>query len=42
MIAGVIGQALSNEPGTAWGKGRFSPLLPQLLDLLPAAYPPAG
>jgi AcrR family transcriptional regulator len=32
--------AMANEPGVAWGEGRFSPLLPKLLALLPALYPP--
>jgi AcrR family transcriptional regulator len=41
MIAGVISQTLANEPGTPWSKGRFGPMLPRLLALIPAAYPPA-
>ena len=41
MIAGSLSQAMANEPGAPWGEGRFSPLFPKLLDLLPAAYPPA-
>ena len=41
LISGVIGQAIANEPGVAWGKGRFSPLLPKLLGTLVALYPPA-
>jgi hypothetical protein len=40
MIAGVLGQAIANEPGVPWGKGRFSPLFGRLFDLLPALYPP--
>ncbi len=36
---GVLSQALANEPDVAWGEGRFSPLLPKLLDPL-AAFPP--
>lgn len=40
LVSGVIGQALANEPDLPWGKGRFSPLLPQVLSLLTAAYPP--
>ncbi len=40
LISGVLGMALANEPGVAWGKGRFSPLLPKLLETLPALYPP--
>jgi hypothetical protein len=40
LISGVIGMALANEPDVPWGKGRFSPLLPRLLETLPALYPP--
>jgi AcrR family transcriptional regulator len=40
FVSGVIGQAMANEPGVPWGEGRFSPLLPKLLALLPALYPP--
>jgi AcrR family transcriptional regulator len=42
FISGVIGQALANEPNLAWGTGRFTPLLPKLIHILPALYPPAG
>jgi AcrR family transcriptional regulator len=41
FIAGVFGQALANEPDLDWGTGRFSPLLPKLMDVLPALYPPS-
>jgi AcrR family transcriptional regulator len=40
FASGVLGQAMANEPGLAWGKGRFSPLLPKLLGTLAALYPP--
>lgn len=40
FVSGVIGQAMANEPGVPWGEGRFSPLLPKLLGLLAALYPP--
>ncbi len=40
LVSGVIGQALANEPGLPWGRGRFSPLLPKLLGTLAALYPP--
>ena len=40
FVSGVLGQAMANEPGVAWGEGRFSPLLPKLLGLLAALYPP--
>jgi hypothetical protein len=39
LVSGVIGQAMANEPELPWGKGRFTPLLPKLLDLLVALYP---
>ncbi len=42
FIAGVFGQALANEPDLAWGTGRFTPLLPKLMDILPTLYPPTG
>jgi AcrR family transcriptional regulator len=41
FISGVIGQALANDPNLPWGSGRFTPLLPMLVDVLPALYPPA-
>lgn len=41
LIAGSLSQAMANEPGLAWGEGRFTPLFPTLLDLLPAAFPPS-
>lgn len=41
FVSGVIGQAMANEPGVPWGSGRFSPLLPKLLGLLAALYPPS-
>jgi len=40
FVSGVLGQAMANEPGVPWGEGRFSPLLPKLLGLLAALYPP--
>jgi AcrR family transcriptional regulator len=40
LVSGVLGQAMANEPGVPWGEGRFSPLLPKLLGLLRALYPP--
>jgi hypothetical protein len=41
MITGVVSQAMANEPGLPWGQGRFTPLFPTLMSLLPEAYPPA-
>ena len=40
FVSGVLGQAMANEPDVRWGKGRFTPLLPKLLDVLTAMYPP--
>ena len=40
LIAGVLSQAFANEPDLPWGEGRFSPMFPKLMKLLPAAYPP--
>lgn len=40
FVTGIIGQALANEPGIAWGEGRFSPLLPKFLGALADLYPP--
>jgi AcrR family transcriptional regulator len=40
FASGVLGQAMANDPGVPWGKGRFSPLLPKLVDTLAALYPP--
>lgn len=39
LIAGVLGQAIANEPDVPWGQGRFSPVFPRLMRLLPAAFP---
>jgi AcrR family transcriptional regulator len=41
LISGAIGQALANEPDLPWGTGRFTPLVPKLIDLLVVLYPPA-
>ena len=40
LVSGVIGQAMANDPGLPWGEGRFSPLLPRLLNTLTGLYPP--
>jgi AcrR family transcriptional regulator len=40
LIKGVLTQAMANEPHLDWGKGRYTPLFPKLMGLLPAAYPP--
>ena len=41
LIAGTLSQSMANEPDVPWGEGRFSPLFPRLMALLPVAYPPA-
>ena len=40
LIKGVLTQAMANEPHLEWGKGRYTPMFPRLMELLPAAYPP--
>lgn len=40
FIVGVLSQAMANEPDVEWGHGRFTPLFPRLMTLLPALYPP--
>lgn len=40
FFAGAIGQAIANDPGKPWGEDRFTPLLPRLVGLLSALYPP--
>jgi AcrR family transcriptional regulator len=39
LIVGVLSQAMANEPGLEWGKGRFTPTFPKLMKLFAAAYP---
>jgi AcrR family transcriptional regulator len=40
LIVGVLSQAIANEPDLPWGEGRFTPMFPTLMRLLPAAFPP--
>ena len=40
FICGVCTMAMANEPGVAFGDGRFTPLLPRLIALLATLYPP--
>jgi AcrR family transcriptional regulator len=42
LIAGVVGQAMANEPELSWGEGRFTPRFPWLIELFAAAYPVPG
>jgi len=39
LIAGVLSQAMANEPDLEWGQGRFTPEFPRLMRLLVAAFP---
>jgi AcrR family transcriptional regulator len=39
LIAGVLTQAFANEPDLPWGEGRFTPMFPRLMQLLPTAFP---
>lgn len=39
LIAGVLSQAMANEPDLEWGQGRFTPTFPRLMRLLVAAFP---
>jgi AcrR family transcriptional regulator len=41
LIKGVLTQALANEPELPWGEGRFTPMFPKLMQMLPALYPPS-
>jgi hypothetical protein len=40
LMAGVTTQAFADEPDVRWGEGRFAPLFPWLMQVLPALYPP--
>ncbi len=40
FIVGALSQAMANEPELEWGEGRFTPLFPRLMNLIPALYPP--
>jgi AcrR family transcriptional regulator len=40
FLVGVLSQAMANEPELDWGQGRFTPLFPRFMALLPALYPP--
>jgi AcrR family transcriptional regulator len=39
LIAGVLTQALANEPSVPWGQGRFTPVFRTLMHVLSAAFP---
>jgi len=39
LIAGVLSQAMANEPDLEWGQGRFTSTFPTLMGLFAAAYP---
>ena len=42
MIAGLLSQQLANEPGASFEDGRFTRLLPTVLDMFAARYQPRG
>lgn len=42
IAAGTASQYLANEPGTPWRNSRYLTLLPHAVDVLTAAYRPAG
>jgi hypothetical protein len=37
---GIFAATASNEPGSAWGEGRFTPHVPKVVNLLTSVYPP--
>jgi AcrR family transcriptional regulator len=37
---GIFACTAANEPGCAWGEGRFTPLFPKVVPLLTSVYPP--
>lgn len=37
---GIFGPTAANEPGCAWGEGRFTPHFPKIVNLLISVYPP--
>jgi AcrR family transcriptional regulator len=40
FISGIIGMTIANDPERPWGEGRYTSLLPRLIDLLVDLYPP--
>jgi len=42
LIKGVLTQAMANEPHLGWDEGRYTPMFPKLMKLLPGAYPPSA
>jgi len=41
LVAGALTNYMANEPGKPWNEGRFTPLIPRLVDLLRHAFPSA-
>jgi hypothetical protein len=37
---GILATTAANEPGCAWGEGRFTPHFPKIVTLLTSVYPP--
>ena len=42
LVAGLMSQQLANEPGASFEDGRFTRLLPTVLDMFAARYQPRG
>jgi AcrR family transcriptional regulator len=42
LIAGVVSQQLSNEPGASFERGRFTAALPDLISMFACHYRPSG
>lgn len=42
LIAGLMSQAMANEPRLPWGEGRFTSLFPKLMDLFILAFAPSS
>jgi AcrR family transcriptional regulator len=42
LVAGLMSQQLANEPGASFEDGRFTRLLPTVLDMFAARYDPRG
>jgi hypothetical protein len=42
LVAGLMSQQLANEPEASFEEGRFTRLLPTVLDMFAARYQPRG
>jgi AcrR family transcriptional regulator len=41
LVAGALTNYMANEPEEPWNQGRFTPLLPRIVDLIRYAFPPS-